>query len=424
MYCSCCGFLVFHVVLLFSSDVLPGFFMRHHRVFLDKVRIHQVDKELQRKGIESLGGFLFRSWSMVVLHTPVYTTKVWTVYEMACFLSVHPGGRLVWLPVDKALANVLASFLNMLYKVAVWCMSLVSTREWLALPSWLLFFPLVPLVACMMSFVGNVTRDQAESEDDLRHCAVESDRAVVERNVASLMRDLKLVPLDSTHEEALHVFDRMVQNTLPRAMRSSIGRAGVRYELVVVVVFCASLFKAFDVVAAQVFGGASSQAVVATVLERTTLVFALMPLGIALFWALSGRCTHLSGGSSVLFVLLLSGLWMVWTTSVNVVLELALSVAREDLFALVLFSLVSAACLLLAYFVFRRAPGQQRKRRTGAVSETIEDLAEALGSYNQYMGADVVSRRSFEWTDLPKCFRAWVRGEAATELRAAPQRRS
>ena len=115
---------------------------------------------------------------------------------------------------------------------------------------------------------------------------------------------------------------------------------------------------------------------------------------------------------------------MVWATSVNVVLELALSVAREDLFALVLFSLVSAACLLLTYFVFRRAPGQQRKRRTGAVSETIEDLAEALRSYNQQMDADVVSRRSFEWTDLPKCFRTWVRGEAATELSAAPQRRS
>ena len=71
-------------------------------------------------------------------------------------------------------------------------------------------------------------RDQAKSEDDLRHfsirnavCAVESDRAVVERNVASLMRDLKLVPSDSTHEEALQVFDRVVQSTLPSAMRSS-----------------------------------------------------------------------------------------------------------------------------------------------------------------------------------------------------------
>ena len=426
MYCSCCGFLAFHVVLLFSSDVLPGFFMQHHRVFLDKVCIHQVDKELQRQGIESLGGFLFHSWSMVVLYTPVYTTKVWTVYEMACFLCVHPGGRLVWLPVDVASEVVLASFLNMFYNVAVWEMSLVSTRERLALPWWLLFLPLVPLLACMLYFLGNVARDQAKSEADLRHfsirnavCAVESDRAVVESNVASLMRDLKLLPSDSTHEEALQVFDRMVQRTLPRAMRSSIGRAGIRYELVVVV-FCAPLFRAFDIVAAQVFAGASSQAVVATVLERTTLVFALLPLRIAFFRALSGRCAHLIGGSRVLFVLLLSGVWLVWDSSLQATLELALSVAREDLFALVLFSLVSAACFLLTYFVFRRAPGQQHVRRKGAVSETMEDLAEALAFYNQQLNANVASRRSFEWTGLPMCFRAWVRGEAVSELRAAP----
>ena len=329
-------------------------------------------------------------------------------------------------PVDVAPAVVLASFLIMLYNVAVWGMSLVSTREWLALPSWLLFLPLVPLVACILHFLGNVARDQAKSEADLRHfsirnavCAVESDRAVVERNVASLMRNLKLLPSDSALEEALQVFDRMVQSTLPRAMRSSIGRAGIRYEFLLVVL-CASFFRTFDVVAAQVFAGASSQTVVATVLERTTWVFALMPLGIAFLRALSGRCTHLIGGSRVLFVLLLSGVWIVWSASVNEVLELAFSVAREDLFALVLFSLVSAACFLLTYFVFSRAPGQQRRRRTGADSETMEDLAEALRSYNQQMDADVVSRRSFEWTGLPKCFRAWVRGEVATELRAAP----
>ena len=94
IFCAVCGALVFHVVLLLGSDILPARFMRYNEVFLDKVCIHQVDKKLQRQGIESLGGFLFHSWSMVVLYTSVYTTKLWTVYEMACFLCVHPGGRL------------------------------------------------------------------------------------------------------------------------------------------------------------------------------------------------------------------------------------------------------------------------------------------------------------------------------------------
>ena len=246
IYCCVCGSLVFYVVLLFGSDVLPARLLRYHEVFLDKACIHQVDKTLQRQGIESLGSFLFYSWSMVVLYTPVYTTKVWTVYEMACFLGVHPGGRLVWLPVDLGLAVVVMSLLYMLQIVGVWATSLASTREWLAVPDSpfrLLQNLLVALASVCCAFIfNNVARDQVKSEADLRLfsirnavCAVEGDRAVVEGNVASLMRDLKLVPLDSTHEEALFAFDSMVQTTMPRAIRDSVGLAGLRYELLVTV---------------------------------------------------------------------------------------------------------------------------------------------------------------------------------------------
>ena len=69
--------------------------------------------------------------------------------------------------------------------------------------------------------------DQVKSESDLRSfsiksavCAVEGDRAMVEGNVASLMRDS-----NSTHEEALCAFDQLVQNSMPRAVRDSVGAA-------------------------------------------------------------------------------------------------------------------------------------------------------------------------------------------------------
>ena len=55
--CTVGGSLAFHFVLLFGSDVLPARIVRRHHVFLDKACIHQVDKTLQRQGIESLGGF-------------------------------------------------------------------------------------------------------------------------------------------------------------------------------------------------------------------------------------------------------------------------------------------------------------------------------------------------------------------------------
>ena len=51
---------------------------------------------------------------------------------------------------------------------------------------------------------------------------------------------------------------------------------------------------------------------------------------------------------------------------------------QESILVLVLLSLGSVACLLLTNCVFRRPPGQERRRRTGAVSETDEDLAEAF----------------------------------------------
>ena len=83
--------------------------------------------------------------------------------------------------------------------------------------------------------------------------------------------------------------------------------------------------------------------------------------------------------------------------------DLAVSVAREDLSAFVLLSLVSAACFLLTYFVYRRPRGQQRRRRTGTVLETMDELAEALGESTNSCWTPT-SRG--EWTSVRVCFHA------------------
>ena len=69
--------------------------------------------------------------------------------------------------------------------------------------------------------------------------------------------------------------------------------------------------------------------------------------------------------------------------------------AQEDIVSFVCFCLASIALLLLTYLVFRRSPGQQRRRRTGVASETFEELGEALRCYNQQTDAVSVRRRSF-----------------------------
>ena len=109
-YCIVVGFLMFNSLLLFWPDLVPRRCSRHANLFLDKSCIHQVDLDLQRAGIESIGAFLFYSWSLVVLYSRIHTQKVWTVYEMACFLLLHPRG--VWFPVDIAPVVLAASVAN------------------------------------------------------------------------------------------------------------------------------------------------------------------------------------------------------------------------------------------------------------------------------------------------------------------------
>ena len=67
-------------------------------VFLDKTCIHQANRALQREGIERLGAFLNHSSRMVAIYSEVYLTKLWTVYEVACFLSLHPTHHLTIIP--------------------------------------------------------------------------------------------------------------------------------------------------------------------------------------------------------------------------------------------------------------------------------------------------------------------------------------
>ena len=193
----------------------------------------QVDMKLQREGIEALGGFLFYSWRFVVLYTRVYTQKVWTVYEMACFLCVHPDGCLVWLPVNFPPVVIAGSIVVFVTDLIMHVLQLSSVVEMLNFPHWLFIAVQFPTVFAFTVMLRKVAVDQAQSEADLQHfsikeaiCAVESDRPIVEANVVYLMRTLKVVSPDGTSGDALACFDRLVQENMPRVIRASIGRAG------------------------------------------------------------------------------------------------------------------------------------------------------------------------------------------------------
>jgi len=75
-------------------------------VFLDKACISQVDTRSQRAAILKLGAFLAKSDQVIVLYSNVYLKKLWTVYEVASFLVLHPVDRMKVVPVTLAIVFV------------------------------------------------------------------------------------------------------------------------------------------------------------------------------------------------------------------------------------------------------------------------------------------------------------------------------
>ena len=161
--CRLFGSLVFGSLVLFWPDFKPRRCSWHPQLFLDKCCIHQVDLDLQRAGIESLGAFLFYSWSLVVLYTRVYTQVVWTVYEMACFLLLHPEGHLVWLHVNLPTVVLVGSVAALLGVVTVFTSQLTSVRRVVPTPDYIMMMWYLPCALVIAFLFRRVSRDHGRT---------------------------------------------------------------------------------------------------------------------------------------------------------------------------------------------------------------------------------------------------------------------
>ncbi|CAE7035316.1 unnamed protein product [Symbiodinium sp. CCMP2592] len=83
--CSWCSFSAA------GAYVLTMLFCRRHaRVFLDVACIKQDDPVLKAQGLLSLGAWLKRSKSLLVLWDPSFTLRLWCAFEFGAFLYSHP----------------------------------------------------------------------------------------------------------------------------------------------------------------------------------------------------------------------------------------------------------------------------------------------------------------------------------------------
>jgi len=238
----------FMLVLFFGHEFMRMFRIRGPTVFLDKTCIHQVDKTLQREGIEKLGAFIRASKKMVVIYTDIYLVKLWTIYEIACFLSMHDPDNLVIVPTFSPLVILGGIF-------ALYCGVLVHVGLSVTITVGAYGRYLAHGIGVFV--MAWIFRQWARTKDAIHErmenfrvdkctCFVEEDRPIVYRNIAILMRATGAVDDTSTDNEALHAFNLLVRRSLSKSLISSVGHLGLGYRHVVVVFMCTYIPERLD----------------------------------------------------------------------------------------------------------------------------------------------------------------------------------
>eukprot|EP00927_Polykrikos_kofoidii_P003034 TRINITY_DN11206_c0_g1_i3.p1 TRINITY_DN11206_c0_g1~~TRINITY_DN11206_c0_g1_i3.p1 ORF type:complete len:608 (+),score=105.50 TRINITY_DN11206_c0_g1_i3:56-1879(+) len=233
---------VFIIFLFFGLSLLACFRAPDHPVFLDKTCIHQVDKDIQRRGLLKLGAFIRKSDEMVILYTDVYLRKLWTVYEVASYLATHgvKGMKIIPLYTPKGFIGIV---------ILTWIISLLKlvlehVPKGEAFENFItaLHMNLMMLIFTVHCHQCHRDREQAKlrlSTFNVQDCicAVESDRPIIYRNIAALMRAMGEVDPDCTSSCALAAFDSLVRERLSIAFCNSFGGSGPGYLDFVVVGF-------------------------------------------------------------------------------------------------------------------------------------------------------------------------------------------
>jgi len=194
-------------------------------VFLDKACIHQADPELQQAGICRLGAFLRVSDKMLVLLSEVYLRKLWTVYEVASFLSLHDMTRLEVVPIMLPFSLVLFVALVYHYQFFMIAMNVLGLPSW---GTWIanLCGSLVYVYCSRIWARSKVQLEETITNFSVRNaeCAVESDRLLVYGNIAALQKASGRVSRTSTSDEALEAFDELVRQSLAHLFKDVFGR--------------------------------------------------------------------------------------------------------------------------------------------------------------------------------------------------------
>lgn len=377
-YCIVVGFLMFNSLSLFWPDLVPRRCSRHANLFLDKSCIHQVDLDLQRAGIESIGALFVELGGAVLPH--LHAEGLDVLRDGMLLAPPSPRPSRVASRRYRSCGSRWFGRKLVLHDLGVHIAVHICEERGPDIK-----FRQGGVVLAVCSFLcRRVSRDHAHSIADLQSfsiraaiCTVESDRITVEDNVVCLMLYLKYVPSHCTREDALNAVDLMVRREMPRKIRASTGRFLLRYEYVTPMAL-PMLLGTFDVACAHLVTGASVRQLVSSSVEMLARSLTALPLCLAVNMWLSGLFHKLCGLKETLYNLF-AGMANFFTgTLLYFLLRLLQTNAVDDDMHLVLLCLCSAGLVALTYLVFRRPPGKVYRRRTGRVVDPSAVIAEVL----------------------------------------------
>mmetsp|Transcript_5449 Transcript_5449/g.11874 ORF Transcript_5449/g.11874 Transcript_5449/m.11874 type:complete len:748 (-) Transcript_5449:263-2506(-) len=244
----------FALTLLVYSDVRAAICGgRGPTVFLDKTCIHQEDASMMQLGISKLGAFIRESKQMLTIFSDEYLRKLWTVYEVASFLTLHPTEDLKMLPtsVPRVVAISVASMYAMLlFGILIKMAFAGSMGQYIgtSIGAGALFLALRGI----SREKNSITETIAEFSVKKCTCFCEDDRPVIYKNIAVMMRKVLQLPEEMPEDDVLEQFDVLVRNELPQALTEQMGRYLIPMNKVFVMTLLFHCPFCMDVIASHV----------------------------------------------------------------------------------------------------------------------------------------------------------------------------
>lgn len=355
--CAICGPISLLLGLCSLHEVRARLGWRGPRVFLDKCCIHQTDETLKLKGIENLAGILTQSQRLLVVLTPYYLRKLWTIYELATFLTMKaPDNITVMSPC------VLLLWIGVLVACqATACTSWIPYIDGAVSGDRVLLGATIVPGQLALAIIGRgVNHGHREILDALRRfttkdatCAVPRDKAKIIGHIEMFMRAHSLAFPNDTQETIMKTFEDVVRHHFEDVIVTRSGRNMFRYRHVLSAGI-AYVGVAFDGIVVDIQFRQSPRVALLMFAKWMWLWLVWLPLMTAAMTRTGGLLKQWSGYKEACYVLFMASCGAVASSGALIGVRFVQRWAESDDWGMAVAVLLFAAFACVVALVFRK----------------------------------------------------------------------